>query len=104
MSLAHEVDPWSQWWITAKQPKRSEDYQVPLEYVSTTLTPPSNKAYTYARECRRGECNLDMGFFLICGSCGWLIDTCEPYWVSKLDHKCHHTCCVTDREFDLAQT
>ncbi len=87
------------------------DYQVPPEYVSPTLTPSSNKAYTYARECRRGYENnmvrdgrissllkpvndMSMGYLLVCGNCGWLIDTCEPYWVSKLDHKCHHTCCV----------
>ena len=80
------------------------DYQVPPEYVSPILTSPSNKAYTYARECRRGyDTNssalkpvndMSMGYLLVCGSCGWMIDTCEPYCVSKLDHKCHHTCCV----------
>ena len=90
------------------------DYQVPPEYVSPTLTPPSNKAYTYARECRRGyDTNssalkpvndMSMGYLLICGSCGWLIDTCESYWVSKLDHKCHHTCCLADSKPNLAKT
>ena len=95
--MTHEVDPWSQPSVTAKQPKRQEDYQVPQEYASPTLAPPSNSDYEYTRECRRGECNLDMGFYLICGECGWLIDTCEPYWISGSNHRCYHSCCASDK-------
>ncbi len=77
--------------------KRAGDYQVPQEYASPTLAPPSNSNYKYTRECRRGECNLDMGFYLMCGECGWLIDTCEPYWISDSNHKCYHSCCASDK-------
>ena len=72
------------------------DYNVPPEYKSPTLTPPSTKKYIYRRELTRGTDGLNMGFLLACGKCGYLIDLCEPYWISNLEHRCYHTCCITD--------
>ena len=71
-------------------------YKVPHAYRFPTLTPPSTKKYIYRRELTRGTDGLNMGYLLVCGKCGWMIDTCEPYWISNQEHKCFHTCCITE--------
>ena len=75
------------------------NYKMPTEYDSSNLAQMvtdwgrlHGMGYIYIRECTRGH-DLDIGYLLVCGQCGWLIDTCEPYWVSNSEHRCYHICC-----------